>query len=330
MNDRYLILKVSAITFYLFLFYTYMYLIIFLGGPFFAFDHLNYINFIDYPTPFFYEPLYTIAVYSLKRLSNLNSEMIFGFIYVLFTLIPLLWIFIKNSKIQDRLSSLFIFAVILTKGFIIGFIAQRFFFSELALSALLITSQKRELNVPRILAVGSIHFSAISLLISSFILKRVRNLLVIIILMVLLYHVGVNLIDKVGWSFFNYDYSRYLELIAPSETAIMLPILQYATLLCLIILTVKKTKWHKLMYLCLFLGICRLLLSDIEVLSRVFQLQIDFILLMGFINANKNRILYACYAIGFSILQLAFSSKASEVRYVHEQAFQNMVSVLRN
>lgn len=104
--------------------YSYLYLLIWLGGPFIAFDHENYINFLNDPFPFFFEPLYTVSAYFIKWL--FLEEDRFPAIFILFTLPPLLIVWRYSGQKKSHPAALLAFACVVTKSFYIGFIAQDF------------------------------------------------------------------------------------------------------------------------------------------------------------------------------------------------------------
>lgn len=300
----------------------------FFGGPFTAFDHQNYIAFINEPSLYYFEPAYTIISYLLSTyFINIAVENKFAIIYVIFTLPPLLWVLIKSAKRQDRNSSLFIYAVILTKGFIIGFISQRFFFSELALAALLISANKSTLSIAQILSTSLIHFSSLSLVLSRAILKSRINLYKVLSVCAVSYFLLKYLISQMDFIFLGYDYSRYLELMGTSESNHYLSIAQFFSLSLLILVTVTKDNRNILLFMCALLAIIKPLLLDIEATSRIFQIQTDLILLTAFNHSNRNRILFLFYAMGFGLLQLLASSKAYDVSDVHYSALQNAILV---
>ena len=84
--------NLSWLTYILFI-YSYLYICMFYGGPFDAFDHENYINFLNNPTPFLFEPFY----YLIAIICNLifTEEFRFPLVFFIFTFFPLLLLITK-------------------------------------------------------------------------------------------------------------------------------------------------------------------------------------------------------------------------------------------
>jgi hypothetical protein len=152
-------ITISLVTSGVLIIYGYLYLCMFLGGPFQAFDHENYIAFLDNPQPFFFEPGYTLLAYLLN--AYVADNLRFGLIFLLLSLPPLL-IVLSSRRHCPR--GVIVFLCVLVKSFYIGFVAQRFFFAELWLAALLVRSTSDRVGPwAASLAPGlAIHFSALS------------------------------------------------------------------------------------------------------------------------------------------------------------------------
>jgi hypothetical protein len=67
-------------------------------------------------------------------------------------------------------------------------------------------------------------------------------------------------------------------------------------------------------------------MGNIEVFSRVFQIQTDLIILMVGLRARRLLPLFLllCFSIGFLVLQMFFTPTSVEVGIVHWQAISNV------
>ena len=135
----------------------------FRGGPFIAYDHVNYINFLNDPIPFLFEPGYTAVAYAFHGL--LDESVRFPAMFLLWTAPPVWIVWKRDRREQGGAKGMMLFACVLTKAFYIGFITQRFFFAELWVAALIIHGSGRNRisfkeSMPGLL----LHFSTLSVL----------------------------------------------------------------------------------------------------------------------------------------------------------------------
>lgn len=305
---------------YILLIYAYLYLCMFFGEPFNAFDHENYIQFLNEPFPFFFEPGYTAVAYIINALVDDSAR--FPTVFVVFTLPPLLWVWLKTAGSQYAVRGMMIFACILTKSFYIGFIAQRFFFAELLLCSLIIASMPRFPKYSSMLAPGMVHFSALTIVPSIAWLSYGFSWKKLIGALGLLSAAYVYIRVLSGYQLLGYDYSRYLDGEAtdgfPLISLIQMMVLG---LICFWILPKKE--------ICNFISLVGIIFlikyffSDIEVFSRIFQIQTDLVLIFAGMYARSNLKLIYFFCLGFLVLQVLFTSTASEMVIHHSVAVLN-------
>jgi hypothetical protein len=278
--------------------YCYLYLLVCLGGPFVAFDHENYINFLNDPYPFFFEPLYTaIAFISNWTFSEAQR---FPAIFILFTLPPLLIIWRYSRKNDAHPSAILAYACILIKSFYIGFIAQRFFFAELWVATALITSAPRQFHFIRNFMPGTIHFSALTLMPTRM------------------------------WLNTRFSWKKCSIAIALIFSAYMyIKLFSSFELFAAICWFITDHRWRmNLVGLCALTFLIKLLFSDIEVFSRIIQLQTDILITVTILSGCKAPALLFAYCSGFMLLQVFLTPTANEMAAHHILALQNLWQVI--
>lgn len=310
---------------YILFIYSYLYICMFYGGPFYAFDHENYIRFLNNPKPFFFEPFY----YFVAVLCNLifTEDFRFPFIFLLFTIFPLLLI-IKKTKFNNLgLVGLITFASILTKSFYIGFISQRFFFTELIIASVIITSFNKN-NYFFLFISGLIHFSAFSIFFSNlyfnlkFTKKLILSLVSLVVILTILFKANLF------FSFGGYDYTRYLDS-EPVNFSILTLIQSLILILLIYLFSSKKIKSH-LILLVLFIFSLKIIFLQLEVFSRIFQIITDVILIYFSFSGKKSFIVVFIFCFAFSLLQIFFVGRSQETREIHTNAIENAVKKILN
>jgi hypothetical protein len=293
----------------------------FYGGPFYAYDHENYINFLNNPTPFLFEPFY----YIIAVLFNLifTEEYRFPLIFLLFTIIPLFLIVTKLKLNNFSLVSLITFASILTKSFYIGFISQRFFFTELLVASIIITSFNKN-NYLTLFITGFIHFSAFSIFFSNIFFKTKFNKKLIFSITFVVGFLIFLLKSNLIFSFAGYDYSRYLDS-DPVNFSIFTIIQSLILSILIYFFSTKKYKSH-LIFLVLCLLFLKIQFLQIEVFSRIFQIVTDVILIYFSFSGKKAPIAVFIFCFGFSFLQIFFVNTSSDTRVVHANAINNAIT----
>jgi hypothetical protein len=301
--------------------YIYLYLLICLGGPFMAFDHENYINFLNEPYPFFFEPLYTVSAFLVNWL--LLEEERFPAIFILFTLPPLVIVWSYSRKKNSHPAALLAFACVVTKSFYIGFIAQRFFFAELWGAVILITTVYNPPTLLKKLVPGLIHFSGLTLLpVLIWFKVRFSWAKFILALGIILCSYGyVKFLS--GFELFGYSYARYLDLDYSLNGFPFMSLIQLFVLASICIFVAVKEQRINLVALCALVFIIKLLFSDIEVFSRIFQMLTDIIIVVAVLNSSKAPVLLFAYCFGFMILQVFFTPTANEMATHHLLALIN-------
>lgn len=305
--------------------YSYLYLLICLGRPFIAFDHENYINFLNDPYPFFFEPIYTLSAFLINWI--LLEEERFPAVFILFTLPPLLIVWRYSRQKNSHPAALLAFTCILTKSFYIGFIAQRFFFAELWVAALLITAVNNPPSLLRKLIPGLIHFSALTL-IPVLIWFRLRFSWIKFTLafgIIVCSYGYVKFLS--GFELFGYSYSRYLDLDYSVNGFPFISLIQLFVLAGICMFVAVKKQRMNLAALCVLVFVIKLLFSDIEVFSRIIQMLTDIVIIMAVLNSRKAPVLLFAYCFGFMILQVFFTPTSSEMATHHLLA---IINVLQN
>lgn len=306
--------------------YCYLYLLVCLGGPFVAFDHENYINFLNDPYPFFFEPLYTaIAFISNWTFSEAQR---FPAIFILFTLPPLLIIWRYSRKNDAHPSAILAYSCILIKSFYIGFIAQRFFFAELWVATALITSAPRQFHFIRNFMPGTIHFSALTLMptILWFNTRFSWKKCSIAIALIFSAYMYIKLFSS--FELFGYSYARYIDNDNVADGFPFMSLVQMTTLAA-ICWFIADHRWRmNLVGLCALTFLIKLLFSDIEVFSRIIQLQTDIIITVTILSGCKAPALLFVYCSGFMLLQVFFTPTANEMAAHHILALQNLWQVI--
>jgi hypothetical protein len=294
----------------------------FLGGPFWAFDHENYIAFLDNPLPFFFEPGYTLLAYLLN--AYVSADLRFGLSFLTLSLPPLL-VVLSSRRHCPR--GVIVFLCVLLKSFYIGFITQRFFFAELWLAALLVRSASGGASpwVASLVPGLAVHFSALSVAPSLLWLqsrfswfKCGLGILAIVVLYLL--------VSTSELRFLAYDYSRYLD----SEYKEGLPIFTIAQMFVLVgicVLALPRRDLGNFIALIILLLSAKIIMGNIEVFSRVFQIQTDLIIILIGLHARRLPPLFLllCFSIGFLVLQMFFTPTSAEVGSVHWQAMSNVI-----
>lgn len=308
--------------------YFYLYFCIFYGKPLFAFDHLNYINFLNDPHWNFFEPGYTFFSIIIYRF--VDEELRFAYMFALSTLPPLILILINYLNTNNANSHLgfMIFACILIKSFYIGFVAQRFFFAELWLASLIIFFGSNAKIGWSGLVSGMFHFSALTITPSLFFLNSKFSLKKYFLAIIILF-LGIVYIKFFSeFKLFFYDYSRYLDPNNNSTGNPIFSILQIFILAGIAIFSLEKKLAIKILCLIFLVLFTKLSLGQFEVISRVFQIQIDLVIIIIGLNAIKNYYLTYVFCIGFFLLQVFLSTNSHEMWIIHNEAFSNALTIL--
>lgn len=312
-----------AWTIYVSLIYAYLFFCMFYGGPFIAYDHVNYVSFLNDPYPFFFEPIYTGVAFVVNAF--FDEDLRFPVVFAIFTLPPLWMILSSKANRAGDGRAMMVFACVLTKAFYIGFITQRFLFAELWMAALVIrqfpdTRVKCSLALP-----GMIHFSALTILpalawLRSRFTARKASLGIGGLVALWCY---LRLFSN--FELFGYDYARYLH----GESVDGFPlfsVLEMAALAFICKLVLPKDRVPNFVSLIGMVLLVKLIFGDIEVFSRVFQVEIDVIMIMAGMESRQKRSLFFFFGFGFFILQLFFTPTADDVIVFHATALLNALA----
>jgi hypothetical protein len=101
-------------------------------------------------------------------------------------------------------------------------------------------------------------------------------------------------------------------------------LIQIGFLLVICTLILPKTEIFKFFILIIFISTFRIMFAEIEVFSRIFQIQIDLIIIYACLKSPKFIWIMFLYCLGFLILQIFFTQTALEVGLIHENAIQNI------
>lgn len=306
--------------------YSYLYFCIFYGGPLFAFDHINYINFLNDPYWNFFEPGYTFLSFLIYGI--VDEELRFPCMFVLSTLPPLILIIINylNTKQVNSYLGLMIFSWILIKSFYIGFVAQRFFFAELWMATLIIIYGSSIKIGFRSLIPGAFQFSALTIIPSLIFLnlKLSFNKYLIAVISLFLGIIYIKFFSD--FKLFGYDYSRYLDPQNNLTGNPILSILQIFILGGIAYFSLEKKWFINIAFLLLLVLLTKLALGQFEVISRVFQIQIDLVITLIGLNAIKNIYLTYFFCIGFFLIQVFLSTNSHDMWMIHHESFSNASS----
>ncbi len=308
--------------FYISLLYAYLYFCMFYGEPFLAYDHKNYIDFLNSPQPFLFEPIYYL--FGLFVNIFVEGDYRFPVIFVIFTAPPFLLMVRAAFKQQEASKKLMIFASILTKSFFIGFISQRIFFAELIVSATIIYFWQKKMQYVGIVSAGLIHFSGLTILPVLFYLRSRFNLKIVIASFVVVFLLFLSYKFRLIFSFFGFDYSRYLDAeITPFN---VFTLLQSAVLSMLIYFFNPQKNKKQLIFLAIILGLLKVMFTELEVFSRIFQIVTDVILIfLGFSSIKRPWATFG-FCLGFALLQIFVVSRSDETREIHLGAIINAIS----
>lgn len=306
---------------YVLLIYGYLYACMFFGEPFIAFDHENYINFLNDPFPFFFEPGYTVVAYIVNSIFPEVSR--FPVVFAIFTLPPFLLVWKSTARSPIYARGMMIYACVLTKSFYIGFVAQRFFFAELWVSALIIASMPNLPKYRTLLIPSLVHFSSLAVLpcvawLNSVFSWRRFNIYICLLLVAYLY---INVFS--GFQLLGYDYSRYLDNDELAGKLSLFSFIQTATLLAIFHFILPKTDVRKFTTLVCLIFVTKLLFAEIEVFSRIIQIQTDAALVLAGLRARRSPVLIYLFCLGFLILQMFFTQTSIDMAIYHSTAAIN-------
>jgi hypothetical protein len=129
---------------------------------------------------------------------------------------------------------------------------------------------------------------------------------------------------RLVFSFFGFDYSRYLD--AEINPINLFTLLQTVVLAAIIYLWDSQKNKRQLIFLAILLGLLKVLFSELEVFSRIFQIITDVILIfLGFSSLKKPWATYF-FCLGFAFLQIFIVSRSDETREIHVGAVINVIS----
>ncbi|WP_306598019.1 hypothetical protein [Geothrix sp. 21YS21S-2] len=309
-------------TIYVLVIYGYLYLCMFFGGPFTAFDHENYIGFLNQPFPFFFEPGFTALAYLLNMF--IGESLRFPLQFVILTLPPFLLVWSADKRERSGASGMMLYACILTKAFYIGFFAQRFFFAELWVTALVIRSTTRKgLSWKEAMPGLLLHFSTLTILPS---LVWLRGTFSMRKLMTGGLFLGIGYIYIMffsGFQFLGYDYSRYLDGNGPPGGYSLFTIFEMAVLAMICKVILPKKDVANFITLVVLVLIMKMAMGEVEVFSRVFQIQVDLIMILAGLWSKRRAELLYFFGFGFFVIQLLFTSISGELIVFHSTALLN-------
>jgi hypothetical protein len=218
-----------------------------------------------------------------------------------------------------------VFACVLTKAFYIGFITQRFLFAELWVAALIIRQFPDTRVTWRLGLPGMMHFSSLTIIPALMWLRSrftARKAFIGIGCLVAFW-CYLRLFST--FELFGYNYARYLD----GEDAGGFPffsVLEMAALAFICKLVLPGERVPNYVSLVAMVLLVKVIFGDIEVFSRVFQIEIDVVMIMAGMESRRNRSLVFLFGFGFFMLQLFFTPTADDVIVFHATALLNALA----
>lgn len=307
-------------SFVLVVYLTLLTFVMWFGYPFESFDHQNYISFLEEPFPFFFEPLYTLVAISLTNV--ILPEYRFFVVFFLFVATPTALIMLLDAR-HGCASPQYIFFWILFKSSIIGFISQRFWFAELWMTYFILRFHSNLMRAcVGVIFTSGIHFGVAGVLPVYYFLLRGASRIFLILLAILV--IGIVYFKQVDYTFLGYDYSRYVGM--GEERGFPYFSLLTMTLICVMAVSSLQTKMAiRVMLASLGVLVFKAIFSDLEVYSRIFQAQVDLLLIFCAMYGRKRAgaLLLPVFCICFVLAQALFSPTSDEVVFYIKTAFIN-------
>lgn len=297
------------------------------GYPFTSFDHQNYINFLEEPFPFFFEPIYTLVAISLTHV--VSPDYRFFVIFFIFVATPTVLIVNLNAR-HGYASPQYIFFWILFKSSFVGFISQRFWFSELWMSYFILrcSSNLTQFSVGVIFSSG-IHFGVAGVLPLYYFLLRGASRIFIVLFAISL--IGIFYFKNVNYIFLWYDYSRYVGM--GTERGFPYFSLLTMILICVVAISSLQTKMAIRVMLASFgVLVFKVIFSELDVYSRIFQAQVDLLLIYCAIYCKKRAgaLYLPVFCIFFVLGQSFLSSTSDEIVFYLKSAVINSFVNFKN
>lgn len=297
------------------------------GYPFESFDHINYIEFLNEPYPFFFEPLYTLVAFSLSNI--VSYEYRFFAVFFLFVTGPSLLVMFLNVQ-HGRTSPQYIYFWILFKSSLIGFISQRFWFAELWMTYFILRYFDSCIRAcVGFVFTSGIHFGiAGSLPLYYFLLNGTSRLFITCIAVLM---VGVAYIVNVNYIFLGYDYSRYVGM--PSERGFPYFSMLTMVLVCVLaILSLQKILYVRVIAASFLIFAFKVIFSDLDVYSRIFQVQVDVLIIFIALNGvgSRGALMLPIFSVIFVFGQALVAPTSEVVIFYINAAFTNAFENFKN
>lgn len=90
--------------------------------------------------------------------------------------------------------------------------------------------------------------------------------------------------------------------------------------------SLKIYEFKKILIILILIYSFKIIFSDLDVYSRIYQIQLDLVLIYILLNSNKfiiSYILAIVFALAFSVGMLFVSSNSIEIRIVYNTLFEN-------
>jgi hypothetical protein len=290
------------------------------GYPFESFDHINYISFLDDPYPFFFEPLYTIVAIAVAN--TIPSENRFFVVFFLFVNTPTLLVAFL-SPWHGRSTPQYIYLWILLKSSYIGFISQRFWFAELWMTYFVLRYFKSWVRIcAGFILTSGVHFGVLGVIPLWYFLSNGFNRLLVISAAMMM--VGVVYFVSAGYTVFGYDYSRYVGMGDDRG----FPYFSLFTLLFICWfarVSLRKSIWIRFVVAELVIFALKVQFFDLDVYSRIFQAQVDILLVYIAINGvgRYSFLAMPIFSLMFILGQSLVASTGQDVNFYIEAAFAN-------
>lgn len=290
------------------------------GYPFESYDHINYISFLDDPYPFFFEPLYTIVAINVANI--IPAENRFFVVFFLFVNTPTLLVVFLSPR-HSKITPQYIYLWIFLKSSYIGFISQRFWFAELWMAYFVLRYFENWTRLCAGLVLTSgIHFGILGAIPFWYFLSNGVNRLFVICAAIMM--VGVVYFVSVDYTILGYNYSRYVGVGGDRD----FPYFSLFTLLLICLFasaSLRKLIWIRFVVAELLIFALKVHFFDLDVYSRIFQAQVDILILYIAINGvgRFSILLMPIFSVMFLLGQSLLASTAQEVNFYIQATFVN-------
>lgn len=287
-----------------------------LGYPYSSYDHVNYLNFLADPYPYYFEPLFTFVAYFISDLGEYDCRM--GLVLSVYLLPLILGMYVsKGSPLQDGA-----WFVVILKSYVVGLISIRYWAAELWLSYVYIYGLSRVSYIVAFLS----HYGTLGAVPVIYLFNRKKALSFLSVILLCAFSIVAYIAVSSGYKIGILDYSRYVNQTEVGGSFF----LSFLTILSLCFfawISIPVDKLCRVLLILLFAGIFKYIFSDLDVYSRIFQSQIDIVLVYIILVSKRPRVALF-FGVIFSVLfglGMLFLSKSSDmILPVYTDMFENV------